>query len=167
MGGTQTAAESQSGTQQTSPITVLVVENETIVALALSEYLRRCGYKVIRAASGEAAQRVFAWASIDAVITDVHLGRGISGFELTTWLREHHPEVRVVLASSVWELAREALGLSGNPMLRKPYFYSEVSASLKKAPTTAGPVPAHTDDVVDSWRRYDAASADTGPTTPG
>lgn len=42
------------------PVTVLVVEDQVLVRYPVSEYLRRCGYRVFEAPNGEDAQVLFA-----------------------------------------------------------------------------------------------------------
>lgn len=120
------------GTGSSSPATILVVEDEIVIGLALTDFLRSCGYAAVLVASAEAAQRLLSTIAIDVVISDVNLGKGISGFGLAKWLREHHPDIRVILASGVWALAQEAAGLCDSPLVQKPYLYSDLSDSLRR-----------------------------------
>ncbi len=65
-----------------SPQTILLVEDEAIIALAESRILARAGYSVRVAASGEAAvELVHGRAPIDLVLMDIDLGRGMDGTE--------------------------------------------------------------------------------------
>ena len=68
------------------PDTVLVVENEVLVRLAISEYLRHSGYRVIEVASADEAMMLLAQADIavDVVFSAVELGGGADGFAVTT-----------------------------------------------------------------------------------
>ena len=68
------------------PDSVLVVENEVLVRLAISEYLRHSGYRVIEVASADEAMMLLAQADIavDVVFSAVELGGGADGFAVTT-----------------------------------------------------------------------------------
>jgi len=62
--------------------TILLVEDEVIVALAHERLLRKHGYSVLRANSGEAAIEVArAGETIDLVLMDIDLGPGIDGID--------------------------------------------------------------------------------------
>jgi PAS domain S-box-containing protein len=63
--------------------TILLVEDEAIIALAESEQLRRAGYGVVHALSGEeAVAKVEADPrGVDLVLMDINLGEGMDGTE--------------------------------------------------------------------------------------
>ena len=60
---------------------ILVVEDERAIQIALSGLLRREGYEVEVASSGEQALARLSDAVFDLVLTDLALGRGPSGME--------------------------------------------------------------------------------------
>ena len=66
---------------------VLIVEDEAAIRLALSGLLRRQGYQVAQAETGEKAIAVLQSEPFDLVITDLALGPGPSGMDV---LREAH-----------------------------------------------------------------------------
>ena len=61
---------------------VLIVEDEKAIQLALRGLLRRDGYDVDLADTGEDALRKLSEQPYDLVITDLALGRGISGMDV-------------------------------------------------------------------------------------
>ncbi len=62
--------------------TILLVEDEAIILLATSRSLKRFGYKVISANSGEkAVEFIISNKDIDLVLMDIYLGSGIDGTE--------------------------------------------------------------------------------------
>ncbi|HEV2844431.1 MAG TPA: response regulator [Thermoanaerobaculia bacterium] len=69
---------------------VLVVDDEHGVRELLATALRKAGYRVRPAASGEAALAAIAQAVPQAVISDLIMPQGMSGFELIARLR-HDP----------------------------------------------------------------------------
>jgi CheY-like chemotaxis protein len=103
--------------------TILVVEDEVLVRFVLAEHLRDCGYKVVEAGgAAEAVTVLEAGVPVDLVFTDVQMPGAMDGFGLSRWVRQHHPEVRVVLTSGHTQLARQAGELCHDgPFLPKPY----------------------------------------------
>src|SRR4051794_25777084 len=81
---------------------VLLVENEVLIRLAISEYLRECGYRVIEAVSADEAILVLGQEdlAVDLVLSDVAMPGSMDGFGLARWIRKHRNDVDVVLAGS-------------------------------------------------------------------
>ena len=114
--------------------TVLVVEDEVLIRLATAEYLRECGYRVVEVASGDEAQAVLqAGLAVDVVFTDVMMPGAFNGFALARWVRDTHPEIRVILTSGVQRTAQDAQDLceSKEDFMDKPYVHSEVADRIK------------------------------------
>ena len=64
----------------TLPRTILLVEDEPIIALSEKQILENAGYAVITASTAEAAvERVRSQREIDLVLMDINLGPGIDG----------------------------------------------------------------------------------------
>ena len=57
------------------PETILVVEDDVLVRMPISQYLRDCGYKVIEAANADEAMTVLLHKEtvIDIVFTDIEM----------------------------------------------------------------------------------------------
>ena len=70
--------------------TILLVEDEVIIALAESKTIRQFGYKVIMAHNGDEAVRGATGhaGGIDLVLMDIDLGKGIDGTESGRWILE-------------------------------------------------------------------------------
>ncbi|GJE74941.1 CHASE3 domain-containing protein [Methylorubrum suomiense] len=85
--------------------TVLVVEDEAAVREIACAILSDLGYRVLEAADGEEALRVFGanTASVDLLLTDVVLPGKVRGRELAERIRALRPEVRVVFMSGYTE----------------------------------------------------------------
>lgn len=85
--------------------TILLVEDEPIIAIAEKKTLERNGYAVITAGSGEkAVERVRSDGAIDLVLMDIDLGRGITGTEAAEMILGER-ELPVVFLSSHTERA--------------------------------------------------------------
>lgn len=98
---------------------VLVVDDEALVADIVESGLREAGFDVIIAMTGEQAVAILEKQAetIRGLVTDVNLGKGMSGFDLGHRARELLPELPVlyVTGNSVHEwspdthLSHEAL----------------------------------------------------------
>jgi DNA-binding NtrC family response regulator len=82
--------------------TLLIVDDDEGMRDTLTAMLRR-DYRVLRAASGEAALQMMEKEDIDLMLLDVRLP-GISGFEVLRIARENYPYVEVIVMSAVKEL---------------------------------------------------------------
>jgi CheY-like chemotaxis protein len=118
----------------TTSETVLLVEADVMARLALAEYLRDCGYRVIEAASAQEATTVLTPAeiAIDVVLSAVDLGGGTDGFSLAQWVRSTRPGLDVVLAGTIEKAAQEAGELCDDgPHLARPYDPLQVVDRIK------------------------------------
>ena len=104
--------------------TVLVVEDDVLIRIAISEYLRECGYRVFEAANAAEALAVLqkAEVEIDVVLSGVEMPGSMDGFGLAQWIRENRSGLDVVLAGTAERAAHAAGELCDEgPMLAKPY----------------------------------------------
>ena len=82
--------------------TILVVDDDEGMRETLTAILRR-EFRVLRAASGEAALQMMEKEDVDLMMLDVRLP-GISGFEVLKITRENYPYVEVIVISVMREL---------------------------------------------------------------
>jgi CheY-like chemotaxis protein len=104
--------------------TVLVVEDEVLTRMVISEYLRQCGYRVIEASSADEAVLLLQKPDlrVDIVFSDVEMPGSMDGFGLSRWVHENRPELKTILAGTVSRAANAAADLCENgPNLAKPY----------------------------------------------
>ena len=93
-------------------VSVLAVEDEYLLAIELEETLSRAGFAPDIVSSGEEALRLLMGgsSSYKALLTDVRLRGGISGWELARRVREREPAFPIiyVTGSSLeeWESQR-------------------------------------------------------------
>src|SRR5882724_3265093 len=93
--------------------TILVVENEVLIRLAVAEYLRECGFRIVEAVNAAEAIRVLQMKHtlIDLVFSDLTMPGKLDGFGLAKWVRRHRPELQVLLVSSDKKRAEAAKNL--------------------------------------------------------
>jgi CheY-like chemotaxis protein len=107
---------------------VLVVEDEILVRLTVSAYLRDCGYDVLEAGhAGEAIRVLEAGLRVDAVFSDINMPGGMDGFELAAWIAARRPYIKVMLTSGH---PRNLLDGQPDGILAKPYRQAEVVRRL-------------------------------------
>ncbi len=113
---------------------VLVVDDEENIRLVLRTMLRKHGYEVQVASSGEEALEVAKGFGPDYVIADVRMG-GMSGIELAAALsaEEAAPTIIVMSAYGSVELALEAMKAGAYDYVTKPFKQDEVLLALRKA----------------------------------
>jgi CheY-like chemotaxis protein len=108
--------------------TILVVEDEVMIRMAVAEDLRACGFIVREAASAPAAIEVLKRDDeVDAVFSDVHMPGYVNGVGLAQWILVHKPQVTVVLTSAAFESSNLPDELRRSVrMVSKPYECSSV-----------------------------------------
>jgi DNA-binding NtrC family response regulator len=82
--------------------TLLVVDGDEEVREALTAALRR-DYRLLKAATGEAALQMMQKEDVDLMLLEVHL-RGIGGLDVLKIARENFPYVEVIVISGTKEL---------------------------------------------------------------
>jgi CheY-like chemotaxis protein len=112
--------------------TILVVEDEIMVRMPISEYLRDCGYTVLEAADASEAIAILSEAdgSVHVVFSDVRMPGKMDGFGLAQWLRKQHPEISVILTSGYTGVRCLPDSLPGVRFIEKPYSQGQVAKRI-------------------------------------
>ncbi|ABD88750.1 hybrid sensor histidine kinase/response regulator [Rhodopseudomonas palustris] len=122
----------QSPSRLPQPTTLLLVEDHPDVAAVAADYAQQCGFDIVAADSAETAiQLLNRRHDIGLVFSDIVMP-GMSGLELGRLIREHHPEIAVVLASGYSDRSATALD-EGFPLLQKPYTLEALRHTLFQA----------------------------------
>ena len=125
----ETLEEMPGGTE-----TLLIVEDEEMLAMPLQMALNDKGYKVIYAADGLAAVKIYEEKKnkIDLVITDLGLPN-ISGLEVCQKIRQINPKERVILATGFLdpEMKEKFLNVGIEHFLYKPYDLTKVLKEVR------------------------------------
>jgi DNA-binding NtrC family response regulator len=106
---------------------ILVVDDERAIGIAIQRLLRSQGYEVDTVPSGEEAIDRLGQAAYHLVITDLNLKK-ISGMDLLRWVREHVPETAVVMITAFGseKIAVEAMKLGAADYVPKPFDNDEL-----------------------------------------
>ncbi|MCQ8239780.1 response regulator [Rhizosaccharibacter radicis] len=109
---------------------VLIVEDEFLIRMTLSEVLTEEGFEVVEAAdSAEALAALEREAHLDAMLTDIQLPGGLDGHHLAARARQTRPDMPVVFMSG-----RPEPGPLGprDLQISKPYSPMAVAATLRR-----------------------------------
>ncbi len=115
--------------------TILIVDDDPGVRMALSKLGRHLGYTVLEAGDGrEAGRLLFEHAGrVDLVLSDIVMP-GMNGVELASVLKGTWPGLKILLMSGYAEelLTRPADGLSADGILKKPLTKSGLSRHIRE-----------------------------------
>jgi CheY-like chemotaxis protein len=129
MAAAEVSRETQAPTQ-----TILVVEDEVLVRMVISDYLRECGYRVIEA--GSAAEAITVLESpeqIDIVFSDIQMPGEMDGFGLANWVRQRQPWLKMLLTSGNARAASTAGDLcEDGPLEQKPYHPQTILSRIQR-----------------------------------
>jgi putative two-component system response regulator len=117
------------------PERVMIVDDEEPVRQMIARMVTSSGeWECETAADAAEARRLFAREGFSVVVCDVSMP-GESGTELTRWIREHHPDVAVLMATGIDDpkLAASVLELGAYGYLVKPFKRHEVQINVANA----------------------------------
>ena len=103
------------------PITVLYVEDETVVLFSVTEMLKRRVENVLSAIDGEEGFDLFKKHSPDIVITDINMPR-MNGLQMARKIKQHNPDIHIYLLSAYPQpdYLLEAFDIGVEGFLKKP-----------------------------------------------
>lgn len=130
-----------------APLVVLVVEDEQLLRDLVEPALADAGYSVLLAHNGSEAlkyleERESEEAPLRALVTDVQLGPGPSGWEIAKRARELHPEIPVVYVTGAAAAEWSSKGVPNSLIIQKPFAPAQVVTAVSQllnAPPTATP----------------------------
>ena len=113
---------------------ILVVDDEVMVRELYSAWLEEAGHSVHTAASAMEARDILQREPIDVLVSDIRMARQ-TGIDLLAWVREHNPDLPVILVTGVpaLETAVEALRLQAYDYLVKPVSESVLRRAVDRA----------------------------------
>lgn len=115
--------------------TVLLVEDEILIREGLADHLEECGYRVLRAGSGDCALAILEdpLCPVDLVFTDLRMPGHLDGIGLVKWIAANRRDLPVIVASG--NLGKEAAvaQLCGAESVGKPFNYGLVAEKIRQA----------------------------------
>src|SRR5689334_22023277 len=94
-------ASNSASAEQARAHAILVVDDEPLIRLSLSDHMQDAGFKVLEASTGDEALAIMAAPgfAVDLVFTDVMMPGLTDGFALAKWIGENQPDVVVIVTS--------------------------------------------------------------------
>jgi CheY-like chemotaxis protein len=114
--------------------TILVVEDEVLPRLAISEYLRGCGFHVVEAADGaEAQQLLLTGLEVDLVFSDISMPGEVDGVALAAWIGANNIPTEIILTSGLASALASARAACAHVkgFVSKPYDYQLVADRIR------------------------------------
>ena len=115
--------------------TILLVEDEVLLANMAREVLEDCGFRILQATSGEEALELAEAykGQINLLLTDVVLRTGMDGTFLAEQLRASRPELKIIYMSGYSEVMASFGGKheSGAVLLEKPFTTTTLRAKVE------------------------------------
>jgi CheY-like chemotaxis protein len=122
--------------------TVMVVDDEPVIRMLVTDVLERFGYTVIEAPDAqEAIARLRAGTQLELLITDVGLPGGINGRQLVETAREIDPALKVIFITGYAEHAvlRSSPLERGTRVLIKPFSVEALASRIRELMVSAPP----------------------------
>ena len=112
--------------------TILIVEDETLLAWSMANALKRAGYETVVVDSGEKAVQLLPGSRFSAVITDIKLP-AINGFDVAAAVKELSAAIPVVIISALDDdgSRRSILESHADRFLEKPFDLSDLSRTVE------------------------------------
>ncbi|HEY7990082.1 MAG TPA: response regulator [Stellaceae bacterium] len=116
--------------------TILLIDDDPLVAFTVERMLQGGGFTVIRAADGEKGLRLLKEQKVDLIITDIIMPVK-EGIETIREIREHDAKLPVIAVSggghgSGGNYLRMAQALGATEILTKPFDQDELLGAVKR-----------------------------------
>jgi DNA-binding NtrC family response regulator len=129
------AAQRAAEPKKRADISVLVVDDEMNLTLAMRRLLSAEGYRTETANSGEEALRTAKEAHFDVVFLDVNMP-GMNGLETFVKLGEASPESAVVMITGYGKTLKavieEARSLGVRAVIEKPFTIDKIRTAIRE-----------------------------------
>jgi|SRR5687768_3479135 CheY-like chemotaxis protein len=112
--------------------TLLVVEDEFLIRMDISDYLRAQGYEVLEASTAQQAIDLLdKHSAIALVFTDIQMPGPLNGIDLVRYIRARHPGIKTIITSG--HLRPSDLPPDVDHLVEKPYLPRRIAALVGEA----------------------------------
>ncbi len=119
-------------TQPSDAPLILLVEDDPLVLLAVEEMLSGAGFKIVTVDSGKDAIALLERnaGSVSALVTDIRLGDGLSGWDVGRRARELVSAIPVIYMSGDSAHLWSAHGVPGSILVQKPFVEAQLLTAI-------------------------------------
>ncbi len=117
-------------------INILIVEDESIVAMEIESYIQKLGYTVIDICSNaKDTLKTVSEHSIDIILMDICIKGELDGVETTAIIKKDHPHIQIIYLTAHLDDYNVDRAIKTNPTayLSKPFHREELRVFLKIA----------------------------------
>ncbi|WP_415408115.1 response regulator [Sulfurovum sp. CS9] len=147
-------------------INILIVEDESIVAMEIESYIRKLGYAVVDICSNaKDAFTVVSEQKIDIILMDICIKGELDGVETAALIKKSHPHIEIIFLTAHLDDYNVDRAIEINPTayLSKPFNREELRVFLKIALRRADKEPALCEEhkhhiILDDEFSYDPSS---------
>ena len=112
-------------------VTILVVEDEPLLSLDITEALRDKGYEVIAVTNADDAIKVLeSRDDIHTIFTDINVPGPMDGLKLAAAVRDRWPPVNIIVTTGMNAPRRDEMPAS-SLFIAKPYRNTEVIEAVR------------------------------------
>jgi len=113
-------------------LTVLVVDDEPLIALSIADTLDEAGFAHEICHSGDSAMTALTRTepAFCALVTDIRLGAGPSGWDVARHAREVHAGLPVIYISGDSAADHSAYGVPDSIMIQKPFVAMQITTAV-------------------------------------
>ncbi len=117
---------------------ILILEDETVLALSMQEYLEDCGYEVTCFANSDEAYDASYEQSYDLYLLDVKVAGKKNGFEMLEELRKDGNKTPAIFITSLTEIDDLSRGYESGACdyIRKPFDLAELKLRVEQVVKT-------------------------------
>jgi two-component system NtrC family response regulator len=112
---------------------ILIVDDDELDRLMLSEVLHQAGHEPLFAPNGQAALKIWRKSNVDLVVTDIIMPE-LNGLELLQTMLREDPQVRVIAISGITaKKLNQAARAGALAILTKPVDPGELVQEIENA----------------------------------
>ena len=125
-----------------SPLTIALIEDNTLLREELCRFLEKQGWETHGADCGEQLNQLLLQHHLDLVVLDVNLPHE-DGYSIASRLRQSHPRIGIIILSARTRPSDRVLGYQtgADIYLTKPPHTEELEAAIRNLALRLKPVP--------------------------
>ena len=129
---------------------LLIVDDENSIRVSMSHFLIEIGYRVQTASDGYTALAKIHEEIPDILLSDLNMP-GMSGFELLSVVRSHHPAIRVIAMSGAFSGDEVPSGIAADAFYQKGSSMGSLLRIMEALPRPDRLAPHPADPQPNAW----------------